>query len=147
MQRVISVLSGAAVALALVAGSAPAQAASLQPAPAVLTDDGPTAGIQKVEDRRWRHRHGGHHRFRDRDGFRLGFGLGFGAPFWGGGYPYAYSYRPYRYAAPVCPYGTWYDPGYGCVAAAYPPVYRTYPYGGGYGGGPGINLEYRERGY
>jgi hypothetical protein len=142
MQRLNSALAGAAVALALAAGSAPAQAASLQPAPAVLTSEQPAGSIQMVGDRdhwKWRH-HGRHHRFRDRDHFRLGFGFGFGAPFFGG-HPYAYSYRPYRYAYQPCPYGYWFD-GYACIPT-HRPIYRTYPYHVG----PGINLEYRERGF
>ena len=138
MQRYTSALAGAAVSLALLATSLPAQAASFRAAPAVLTSDQPVAGIQTV-DNDWRWRHGRRHR--DRDHFRLGFGFGFGAPFFG--FPsYSYAYRPYRYSYPACPYGSFWDPYYGACVVAHYPRYRTHPYSGA-----GIGLEYRERGF
>ena len=81
MQRFTSVLAGAAVSLAM-AASAPAQATSLRPMPAVLTDDGPSASIQTVHDTRWRHRH------RDRGPH---FSFGFAAPFVPFAYPHVYT--------------------------------------------------------
>ena len=107
MQRVLSSLTGAAVSLALIASAGPTFAGPLRPAPAVLTSDQPSAGVQTVHDRRWRHAPRRKH-----------FSFGFGAPF----YAHRYSYR-----APVCPYGTWYDYRYGCVVA-HRPHYYAYPY-------------------
>lgn len=131
MQRFSPALAAAAVVLAWIA--APAQAAPLYAAPAVLSAENPSVGMELVRDRHWRH---GHRRFRGHDGFGLGFALGFGAPFIGG-YPYSYAYRPYAYAE--CPYAYRYEPGYGCVAVQ--PSYRAYPYRYG---GPGMPLDYRE---
>jgi hypothetical protein len=136
MQRFSSALAGAAVSFAVLAGSAPAQAAVLMPTPAVLTGDQQAADIQTVGDRRGRHRS---HRFRGHDSFALGFGFGFGAPFIGS----SYAYRPYRYSYSACPYGTFYEPAYGGCVVAYNryPAY-SYPYGYGRSGLP---LDYRER--
>jgi len=55
MQRLSLPLAGVAVSLAVLASSAPAVAAPLMPAPAVLTDDQPAADVQTVRDRRGRH--------------------------------------------------------------------------------------------
>ena len=137
MQRLSFALAGAAVSLAVLAGSAPTEAATFRPAPAVLTGDQPAAAIQAVRDRRGGHHHRGH-RFRGHDSFALGFGFGFGAPFIGN----SYSYRPYRYSYPVCPYGTFYEPAYGACVVAYNP-YPAYSYPRGYGSGH--PLDYRER--
>src|SRR5687768_14381210 len=114
MHRFSSALLGAAVSLALVASSAPTQAASPHPAPVVSQQ----TGIQMVGDRdrgRWRHRD------RDRDSH---FSFSFGVPF-------ATYHQPYVYRAPVCPHGYWYDQ-YRHACFAYQPRY-THPYG--YGGG------------
>jgi len=140
MQRLSYAVAGAAVSLALMAVSTPAAAAPLMPTPAVLTDDQPAAGVQNVGDRRGRHGFRGHRGF-GHNSFALGFGLGFGAPFLG----HAYSYRPYRYAYPACPYGTFYEPAYGaCVVVhhRYPVYSHPYPYARS-----GLRLDYRERGY
>jgi hypothetical protein len=154
MQRFSSLLAGAALSLALLAGLAPSQAAPFRPAPAVITNDAPAAGIEFVRDRHWRHGFRGHHGLRF--GLGIGFGgLGFGAPFVG--YPYGYDYYPsYAYRRPGCPYGSFYEPGYGCVVddgyVRYdydrydgPAYYDRYPINrDGYHGGGGMPLDYRE---
>ncbi|HEX9903988.1 MAG TPA: hypothetical protein VGA77_03395 [Propylenella sp.] len=81
---------GAAVMIAgtLAAFSAPAEAAPLRPATAVLFDGADVAaGIQLVHDRRWRPRHRYYRPYRHRS-YR---------PY----YYYPYAYRPYR---PYRPY-------------------------------------------
>jgi len=152
MQRLSSLLAGAAVSLALLAVSAPSQAAPFGLAPAVLTGDASGAEIQFVRNRHWRHGfHGG--------GLSFGFGLGFGGPFVG--HPYDYDYYRPSYAYRSCPGGTFYEPGYGCVVDDsygygynrynrydrydYPAYYDRYPITrDGYYGGGGTPLDYRE---
>ena len=122
MQRFTSVLTGAAVSLALVASAAPVQAISLQPAPAVMTGDQPFAGIQNVEDRGWDG--GWRHKRRHDDDIRFGFSFA----------PPIVSYPRYAYQA--CPYGYRYD-GYGCAR-----VYSRYhPYPYHYGVRPGFSVQ------
>jgi hypothetical protein len=148
MQRLTSAIAGAAVALAMMAGSSSAQ--TIQPMPAVWTGNG-TADILLVGGRDWRphhrwRRHAFRHRHDDDDfpfgsfGFGFALGSGFGYPYYG--YPYSYAYRPVR---PACPYGSYYDPDYGCVVASYgyarPDRYDYYPLNRGPGGLP---LDYRE---
>jgi hypothetical protein len=116
MQRISSILTGAAVSVALVAGAAPVQAASPQPAPAIITSDQPAAGIRTVGDGDWRRR--------DRDDVRFGFSFG----------PPVVAYPRYAYRG--CPYGYAFD-GYGCV--------RTYshyrPHRYDYGPRPGFSVQ------
>jgi hypothetical protein len=126
MLRLTSALAGAAVALAMLAGSASAQ--TIRPIPAAMTGDHAGA-IQLIDEDRWaprrywRHsRHWRRDRWHDDDDFNFGsfgfgfaLGSGFGRPY-GYGYPYSYAYRPAR---PACPYGTVYSYDYGCVDANY----------------------------
>ena len=119
MQRLSSALTGAAVSLALVASAAPAQAISLQPAPAAISSNQPAADIQTVDHRKWRHSHR-----RDRDHFRFGFAFG----------PPVVTYPRYAYRA--CPHGYRYD-GYGCVATY--SRYHAYPHH--YGVRPGFSVQ------
>jgi hypothetical protein len=126
MSRLTFTAVAAAVAL-MAASAAPAQAMTPLAGPAVLKSDGPTANLQRVDERHWwkdarRGRHG------DRDNFRFGFGFGAGPPVF---YPYAYRTYP-RYD---CPYGYRYEPGYGCVAFHPRHGYPRYS--------PGVSFEFR----
>ena len=106
MQRFSSALIGAAAGLAVLASSAPAQAASPQARRAVEQS---SAAIVYIGDRDWKHRghwrdrghrDRGHWRHRGKRHDRDHFSFGFGFPF--ASVPYAY--RTYR-----CPYGYSYD--------------------------------------
>ncbi len=122
MSRLTFVAVGAAVAL-MAASAAPAQATP-RTAATVLKADSPAAGIQNVHDRnRWSNRR------RDQDRNNFSFGFGFGAPLV---YYPSRTYRTYD-----CPYGYWYDPGYGCVTN------RHYSYPRYYRSEPGVSLEFR----
>ena len=134
MQRLSSALAGAAVSLAILVSSGHAQATPLRPA-IPIAGGGQSGSVQLVGERGWGHRGGwGHHGGFGHHGLNFGLGFALGAAIAGspyGAYPYdAYPYG-YTYRRPGCPYGSFYEPGYGCVVEAY--EYPSYPiYGYGY---------------
>jgi hypothetical protein len=126
MQRISSACIGAAALLAMVAGAAPAQAASIRAAPVMAAEQGPA--IQQVGDR-WDHGRKWKHR-RDRDHFSFGFGV-----------PFAYypSYPTYAYRSYACPYGYRYDHyRHACVGNSY--SYGGHPYH--YRSRPGFSIQF-----
>jgi hypothetical protein len=125
MQRISSACIGAAALLAMVAGAAPAQAASIRAAPAVAAEQ--DTAIHEVGSK-WDGHGRRHHRHHDRDRFSFGFGV-----------PFAYfpSYPTYAYRSYGCPYGYWYD-GYRCVGRSY--HHGGYPYH--YRSSPGFSIQF-----